>query len=320
MENVKSRYYTILTKVGKEKLAKAQVEGRYVELTEIAVGSSEREPNEAYTRLGDEQWRGSITRLAVDKNNPNWIITELYIPADVKGPTGKGFMINEVGIFDVDGDLIVIGRQSPTYKPVLEDGTSKEIILKLIAEVGNSDVVKITVDPSTVMATKQYVDDRIQQVIVVEMEEFEKEIIRRLEELKFQVDMNTKGLQRLMIQMELDGKIVGGTGFYHDFSGNPKNMKPMNSEFIVTESIDNGSNLTVNIAHANGEFEYKEGTILTIFDDEHYEDIMVTSAINKDTKTVTIKELNNSYKKGAVITGCTYKAQFKVVNIKSELL
>lgn len=152
-------FYTILTEVGKAKLANATALGTTVQLTTIAVGDGSGAgviPQESMTTLVNQVWSGPINHLYVDSNNSNWIVAEGYIPTDV-----GDFTIREVGLFDADGDLIAIGNYPETYKPINTSGSAKDLYLKVIIEVSNSSTVELKIDPAVVLASRKYVDDSL---------------------------------------------------------------------------------------------------------------------------------------------------------------
>lgn len=153
-----AKYYTLVTNVGKAKMANAQVTGDKVEFSKIALGSGGGSPKETQETLVDQKWKGNISNVSVDSDNPNWVVVEAVVPSGI-----GGFMINEVGLFDDEGDLIVVGNYPETYKPKGDEGTVKDIAIRIIIEVTNADSVTMKVDPSVVIATRKYVDEKVKQ-------------------------------------------------------------------------------------------------------------------------------------------------------------
>ena len=299
------KYFTILTRLGREKIASAQVNGTPIFLTEMAIGSSTREPLETYIALENEKWRGPINQLKVDPANPHWIIAETHVPADV-----GGWMVREIGLIDMDGDLIVIGRQPDTYKPNLGEGTAKELIIKLIIEVSNTECIDLSIDPSTVMASREYVDNKYSETVKrleERMDAFQSEVQQKIDGLSSMTDMLAKGLQRVMIILELDGKTQGGYGFFDDFEGTPKAMQPLTQQLILEKELPAG---TTEIEQDGTIF--KVGEDLTIFDDENQEEIQVLNI----SSGLVVTELQYHYKKGAIITGSTQTKLYTETDIK----
>lgn len=155
-----NEFFTILTATGRNKLAAATATGTPLTLTQMAVGDGDNgayySPTEAQTALKHEVWRGAINHLAVDANNPNWIVAELVIPDNV-----GGFYIREVGLFDSAGAMIAVGKFPESYKPTLAAGSNKQLYVRMILEVANTSAVTLLVDPSVVLATRQYCDDKV---------------------------------------------------------------------------------------------------------------------------------------------------------------
>lgn len=151
------KYYTLVTDVGRAKMANAQVMGEKVSFSKIALGSSETKPRENQTALGKEEWRGPVSNVSLDKDNPNWIVVEAVVPSNV-----GGFEIAEVGVYDEEGHLIVVGNHPKTYKPKMDEGTTKDVAIRIIIEVSNSEIVELKVDPSVVIATRSYVESAIE--------------------------------------------------------------------------------------------------------------------------------------------------------------
>lgn len=150
-------FYTILTDIGKAKLANATALGTTVSLQDIAVGDGggvEVTPQTSDTALTNEVWRAALNNISIDSSNANWVVAEGYIPSDV-----GNFTIREVGLFDADGDMIAVGNYPDTYKPTLASGSAKDLYIKVIIEVSDAGVVELKVDPSVVLATRKYVDD-----------------------------------------------------------------------------------------------------------------------------------------------------------------
>lgn len=165
-------FYTILTATGKAKLANSAVLGSKVNFKTLKVGDgkgSYYEPSENQTSLVNQVWSGSIGSISVDENNPNWIVIETLIPATI-----GGFFIREAGIFDEDDDLIAISKLSETYKPVVSEGSIKDLCIKIILEVSNVESVTLKIDPTVIVASKK-------DILVIEAEV--KDINARLSDL-----------------------------------------------------------------------------------------------------------------------------------------
>ena len=153
-------FYTILTNTGKAKWAAAIASGTTVNLEEMALGSGLNDayynPVESQLTLKTEVWRGQLSSLSVDIENPNWIVLEGVVLATV-----GGFNVREVGIFDTAGDMIAIGKFPETYKPSYADGSTKDLWVKVYLEVSNTSVVTLAIDPAVAVPTVQTVNNAV---------------------------------------------------------------------------------------------------------------------------------------------------------------
>lgn len=153
-----AEFYTLLTTIGEAKVANAIALGQAIEITHLAVGDGGGtlpEPQGDEQQLINEVRRAPINTTNIDQDNPNWIVVEQIIPPQVGGWT-----IREIGIYDVDGDLIAYGNYPPTFKPTLDQGSSRTQTVRFVLEVSNAAVVELKVDPSVVLATREYVEEQ----------------------------------------------------------------------------------------------------------------------------------------------------------------
>ncbi|WP_241166532.1 tail fiber protein [Escherichia coli] len=156
-----NEFYTLLTNRGMAKIASALADKKQLHLQKMAVGDGGGqyyEPTASQTKLRHEVWRGDLNTLTVAPNNPSWLIAELVLPENI-----GGWYIREVGVFDTDGELIAIGKFPESYKPLLPGGCGKQVCIRLIMEVSNTTAVTLTVDPSIVLATRDYVDSQLDE-------------------------------------------------------------------------------------------------------------------------------------------------------------
>lgn len=148
-------FFTILTSIGQAKIANAMALGQQIQLTEMALGDgggNATTPAQTQTGLVRQVYRAQLNQLSTDPANPNYVIAELVVPSDQGGWT-----VREVGLYDVDGNLIAVGNFPETYKPVLAEGASRDLVVRIIIEVSNASVVQLKIDPSIVLASRQWV-------------------------------------------------------------------------------------------------------------------------------------------------------------------
>ncbi|ECL2759192.1 phage tail protein [Campylobacter coli] len=149
----KSEYYTILTKIGIAKFIAARASGNGVNLKSFKLSSKVILPSEEMQSLEEIVYEANINSKSVDENNPNYINLMCYVPSDI-----GGFEINAIGIYDEVGDLLAVGNLPRTYKPILKEGSAKELMIKIVMELSNAEEVILKLDPSVIMASRDYVD------------------------------------------------------------------------------------------------------------------------------------------------------------------
>ena len=156
------RFYAIVTNLGAAKIANAVSLGTKLNITHMAVGDGggvSVAPNASQTKLVNEVRRAALNSLTVDAANGSQIIAEQVIPE-----TEGGFWIREMGLFDGDGTLIAVCNTAETYKPQLQEGSGRTQRLRMLIIVSSTDAVTLKVDPSVVLATRQYTDERVLEV------------------------------------------------------------------------------------------------------------------------------------------------------------
>ncbi|HCQ5969799.1 TPA: phage tail protein [Clostridioides difficile] len=144
-------YYTIITDVGKAKIANASVTGNKVGFVKIQLGDgggSEYTPTESQTALKNVVWEGNIGNTTTDETAPNCIILESLIPSSV-----GGFMIREIGYLDDENNLIAISKYKECYKPSIEQGAVVDMKVKTVLIVSNVNNIELKIDPTIIFAT-----------------------------------------------------------------------------------------------------------------------------------------------------------------------
>ncbi|MBK0871199.1 phage tail protein [Escherichia coli] len=162
MSTTTRKFKTVITDTGAKKLAQAAApDGKPVRLTHMAVGDGGGTlptPDSKQTRLVHEVWRHTVNRVFLDATHQNHIIAELVIP-----PETGGFWIREIGVFDEHGDLIAVGNTAESYKPTVAEGSGRAQTFRTILTVSSTATVALTVDNTMVMATMDYVDDKLKE-------------------------------------------------------------------------------------------------------------------------------------------------------------
>ncbi|EKM7517459.1 TPA: phage tail protein [Escherichia coli] len=155
------KYYAILTNQGAARLANATLLGSKLNLTQMAVGDANGvlpTPDPAQTKLINQKRIAPLNLLSVDPNNQSQIIAEQIIPENE-----GGFWIREIGLYDDEGVLIAVANCPETYKPQLQEGSGRTQTIRMILVVTNTEAITLKIDPSVVLATRKYVDDKISE-------------------------------------------------------------------------------------------------------------------------------------------------------------
>ena len=155
-----TKFKTVITTAGAAKLAAATAPGgRKVNITTMAVGDGGGQlpvPDVGQTKLVNEVWRHALNKISQDNRHSNYIIAELVIPPEV-----GGFWMRELGLYDDTGALIAVANMAESYKPALAEGSGRSQTCRMVIIVSSVASVDLTIDTTTVMATQDYVDDKI---------------------------------------------------------------------------------------------------------------------------------------------------------------
>lgn len=152
-------YFAILTSIGAAKLANASALGTTLQITQMVVGDGGGNvpvPDANRTTLVNEVRRAPLNQLKIDPSNSSQIIAEQVIPETV-----GGWWIREIGLLDNTGALIAIANCAPSYKPLLAEGSGRTQTVRMVLIVNNTGAVELKIDPSVVLATREYVDTAI---------------------------------------------------------------------------------------------------------------------------------------------------------------
>lgn len=146
------KQYTLLTASGINKLLKTASDGSKIALKEIVVSDYDGELSEQTTSVPNEKYRGAINAVTIDENDNNILDVDAIIPPEV-----GGFYIKTAGIYCDDGSLFAVARLADTYKPLLNEGSSKDITLNFKLQIANaSESVILKVDNNIVLATRKW--------------------------------------------------------------------------------------------------------------------------------------------------------------------
>ncbi|WP_260250187.1 phage tail-collar fiber domain-containing protein [Morganella morganii] len=158
-----AKYFAILTNYGAAQLANAVALGTQMNISAMAVGDGGGTlpvPDPAQTKLIRETRRAAVNQVSIDEKNPNFIIAEQVIPENE-----GGWFIREIGLFDDNGGLIAVGNAPETYKPNLQEGSGRTQVIQMVLMVSSTQAITLKIDPSVVLATREYVTKSIDAAI-----------------------------------------------------------------------------------------------------------------------------------------------------------
>ncbi len=201
-----ARFFALLTNIGAAKLANATTLGTRLEITQMAVGDGSGTlptPNPAQTQLVNEQRRAALNMLTIDPINTSQIIAEQVIPE-----TEGGWWIREIGLLDKDGDLVAIANCAETYKPQLQEGSGRTQTIRMILIVSSTAAVTLKIDPSVVLATRKYADDK-----AIEVKQYADNLLTEHEKSRNHPDASKteKGFVKLSSATTSDSEVLAAT-------------------------------------------------------------------------------------------------------------
>ncbi|APX70546.1 MULTISPECIES: phage tail protein [unclassified Brucella] len=151
-------YFSIVTHIGRNKLALSAAGGAAVTITHFAIGDgngAEVNPTAASTALVREVWRTPVESVVIDPLNPSAVLVTSIIPTAV-----GGWWMREFGIFDVDGDMVAVAKPVSQYKPTALEGQLEDIRYEFQIIIGETANVTMLVDPSVLLASRDFVEKR----------------------------------------------------------------------------------------------------------------------------------------------------------------
>ncbi|TBL90103.1 phage tail protein [Hafnia alvei] len=103
-----------------------------------------------------EKHHAALNKVIVDPKHKNYLVAELVIPPEI-----GGFWMRELGLYDEVGALIAVSNMAESYKPLLSEGSGRAQTLRMVVIVSDMDTVNLLIDSSTVLATQEYVDEKL---------------------------------------------------------------------------------------------------------------------------------------------------------------
>ena len=153
------QFRTVTTNAGRNAVREALTQGKTVKLSHMSVGDGGGNPVtplSTMTKLVNERFRAQINDIVLDPATPDLFTAELFIP-QAEG----GWYIREVGLWMDDGTLFAVGNTPLTEKPDISSGVATDLLVRLIIRVLDAATVSIEIDPAQVLATREYVDRKL---------------------------------------------------------------------------------------------------------------------------------------------------------------
>ncbi len=163
MTDQNSQFFAILTAVGEAKQANAAALGTSWTFAQMAVGDANGTdpiPSHTQTKLINERRRAPLNQVKVDPANASVIIAEQIIPETV-----GGWWVRELALYDADGDMVAVANCAPTFKPLLTQGSGRTQVIRINLIVSSTANIELKIDPSVVLATREYVDTVIVEAL-----------------------------------------------------------------------------------------------------------------------------------------------------------
>ncbi|MDV9592776.1 phage tail protein [Clostridioides difficile] len=200
-------YYTILTDIGKAKIANASLVGEKVDFVKIQLGDgggNEYNPTEEQTVLKNVVWEGKVGNVKTDEAMTNCLILESLIPA-----SAGGFVVREIGYLDTEGNLLAISKYRSAYKPKVEDGAVIDMKVKTIFVVSNVNNIELKIDPTIIFATLKDLQDLDSKIDTTKTE-----LTSNIETAK--TELNTRiDTENEKQNIKIDNIIAGGVNVSH---------------------------------------------------------------------------------------------------------
>ncbi|WP_460127657.1 phage tail protein [Pseudomonas sp. H1_D05] len=117
-------------------------------------------PSPTQTKLINQRYRAQLNQLRVSSTDDNVLIAELVLPPDV-----GGWWIRELALEDKDGIFSAVANVAPSYKPLLGQGSGRNQVVRMHIIISGTTNIQLKIDPSVVLATRQYVDESIKNTL-----------------------------------------------------------------------------------------------------------------------------------------------------------
>lgn len=161
MANSTTQFGGFLTNVGVAQQANSAALGLPWNITHMLIGDAGGEPGVApdptpkptQAGLVRQVHRAPLNALFQSPADPSVLVAELVLPPEI-----GGWWVRELGLEDAAGNLVAVAKPPPSYKPLLVQGSGRTQTIRMHVVFGNVANITLKIDPSIVLATRDYVD------------------------------------------------------------------------------------------------------------------------------------------------------------------
>lgn len=161
MANSTTQFGGFLTNVGIAQQANTAALGLPWNITHMLIGDAGGEPSQTpdptpkatQDALVRQVYRAQLNALYPSPADPNVLVAELVLPPEI-----GGWWIRELALEDASGNFIAVAKPAPSYKPLLAQGSGRTQTIRMHVVFGNQANVTLKIDPSVVLATRDYAD------------------------------------------------------------------------------------------------------------------------------------------------------------------
>lgn len=160
-------FKTILTDYGLQRMIQADMEGKKLNLTHMAVGDGGGNPTAPESKQDKLVREIAGTRLPINRlyrnpENPQQYFAEFAIPVGL-----AGFTMREAGIYDDAGAMFAVASIPNTYKPTEAEGAFSDANVRLVFQVSNAEIVTMQIDPNVALATHWWVMNNVTMATLI---------------------------------------------------------------------------------------------------------------------------------------------------------
>lgn len=161
MANSTTQFGGFLTNIGIAQQANSAALGLPWNITHMLIGDAGGDPSESpeptpkptQTALVRQVLRAQLNALYPSPADPAVLVAELVLP-----PETGGWWIRELALEDANGNFVAVAKPAPSYKPLLAQGSGRTQTIRMHVVFGNVANINLKIDPSIVLATREYVD------------------------------------------------------------------------------------------------------------------------------------------------------------------